>query len=53
VRRQAAKRSLTATLAAVGSKTTVAAARHIEPATGLPASMRSRPVDVCSDAVTG
>jgi hypothetical protein len=39
-------------MAAVGSKTTVAAARHIDPATGLPSSMRARPVDVCSDAVT-
>jgi hypothetical protein len=39
-------------LADDGSKTTVAAARHIDPATALPASMRSRPVEVCSDAVT-
>ena len=35
-----------------GSKTTVAAARHIVPATGLPASMRPRPVVVSSEAVT-
>jgi hypothetical protein len=53
VRRDAAKRSSTATTAAPGSKTTVAAARLIDPATGLPDSMSARPVAMSSDAVTG
>ena len=52
-RRQAVNRSSTATLADPGSKTTVAAARLIEPATGLPASTSARPVTISSDAVTG
>jgi hypothetical protein len=53
VRRAAANRSSTWTAADPGAKTTVAAARLIEPATGVPASISARPVARSSDALTG
>ena len=55
MRRLAAKDALTVTFAADGSKTTVAAARLIDPATGAPSSINVRPGSsaVSSGAVTG
>jgi hypothetical protein len=52
VRRPAAKDALIVTFASDGSKTTVAAARLIDPATGAPCSMSARPALVSSAAVT-
>ena len=55
VRRLAANDALMVTFAAAGSKTTVAAARLIDPATGAPRSISVRPGSsaVSSGAVTG